>query len=110
MDLTCGMHSLVKSVLERSFRTEKHLFCMQQGHTCIKLRGNVQGVFKMHGFISSLRQEVAVDLSVQEVPEFDAVRELLAGNNGRVLDCRKGALVDMHRKMYIANTLNWPLA
>ena len=44
-----------------------------------------------------------------QLPEFDTLRSLLAGSNGKTRDTAQAKLIDSHYRHYVTKTLTWSL-
>ena len=102
-----GMHGLVKQTAERLFRSKEPNAWVKHGKWHFEQQGLAYSFVKLHDFLTTIRLEVVSDLSVVTLPDFDAKRELLSGNNGKTVNCATGQCIDTHYSMYSTKCVPW---
>jgi len=104
-----GMHALVKKTAARLFRSKEAKAWVKHGKLHFDQQGLAYSFAKLHDFLTTTRLEVASDLDTVYLPEFDAKRELLSGNNGKTVNCTTGQCIETHYSMYSTKCVPWPI-
>jgi len=68
VDKEMGLHSVVKAIAHKLFRTEDPVHFMKNGKWHVKMQGLPDHHFVDHGLLVSTRMEVAADLNVPLLP------------------------------------------
>ena len=109
LDVQNGLHSIIKRTLQTKFRTQDSVYITKDGKWFPRLRGQPLPFAKAHDVLVKVRMEVAPDLHVMQLPEFDKIRGLLSGSNGLTLNCDTMKLGPTHWSTFVTKTLAWPL-